>query len=85
MTCSVEAHPPVVHIHWLYNGTQHSHLRYNTRGLTSILKYQPRNRYDFGQLTCVAKNAVGEMVTPCHFEVIAHGKKNIQQGLKGLM
>ncbi|XP_064467554.1 hemicentin-2-like [Ornithodoros turicata] len=39
----------------------------------SVLRYQPRNRTEFGTLSCTARNAIGLMIRPCVFHVVLAG------------
>ena len=37
---------------------------------TSYATYKPRTENDYGQLLCIARNAIGKQETPCHFTLL---------------
>ncbi|KAH9416709.1 hypothetical protein DERP_012177 [Dermatophagoides pteronyssinus] len=75
IVCEVDARPSLVYFNWYHNGTAMSvnHHKYTTRGSQSVLMFMPRDRYDYGQLSCVAQNSIGKTKEPCVYTVIPFG------------
>lgn len=68
--CHVDAHPSVVAFNWFYNYTPAIHYRHHGKGLQSVLHFTPRDRWDYGPLTCVSRNPVGVAKEACQFQVL---------------
>lgn len=79
VVCEVHADPPPRSFKWKFNSSgetyELSKERHYKNGSRSVLHYTPIMDQDFGTLTCIGLNDVGEQVTPCVFQVILAGEK----------
>lgn len=78
LKCEVDANPPVVSFQWTFNNSgeqadvpQH---RFTSQGTVSRLNYTPVSDMDYGTLSCWGTNSVGQMKTPCVYQVVAAGR-----------
>ncbi|XP_076335860.1 contactin-5-like isoform X1 [Tachypleus tridentatus] len=80
VSCEVNADPDDVTFTWSVNNTEGSQelLSFDSSGLRSVARYIPRNKNDFGFLTCKGRNTVGEQIEPCIFTLIAVGPPSPQ-------
>ncbi|KPM09406.1 Immunoglobulin I-set domain containing protein 8, partial [Sarcoptes scabiei] len=67
--CNVDAKPPLINFEWLFNGHIINKFQFTQRGMQSILKFSPKIRFDSGEIICQARNLVGEMSQPCHYNI----------------
>lgn len=77
--CEVHADPPPRSFKWKFNSSGESFEipkdRYYKNGSqSSILHYTPIMDQDYGTLTCMGENDVGEQANPCIFQVILAGE-----------
>lgn len=78
VVCEVHADPPPRSFKWKFNSSGEMYElpkeRQFKNGSRSILHYTPIMDQDFGTLTCIGQNDVGEQVVPCVFQVILAGE-----------
>jgi hypothetical protein len=76
--CEVNADPPSRSFKWKFNSSgetyELSKERHYKNGSRSMLQYTPVMDQDFGTLTCLGQNEVGEQAVPCVFQVILAGE-----------
>lgn len=79
VVCEVHADPPPRSFKWKFNSSgetyELSKERHYKNGSKSILHYTPVMDQDYGTLTCIGSNDVGEQAIPCVFQVILAGKR----------
>ncbi|XP_042902502.2 nephrin-like [Parasteatoda tepidariorum] len=78
ISCSVDADPNEVNFTWTFNGSKRRELpgasgHRTDRGAESIIEYQPLTVTDYGVIQCHAKNAIGNMVKPCIYNIVPSG------------
>ncbi|KAK8773880.1 hypothetical protein V5799_011586 [Amblyomma americanum] len=79
--CDVEADPVPVTFSWGYRqgnrdyplGSEASFNTPSGQPLRSVLRYTPRHDADYGTLSCVASNVIGDGRRPCIFQVVPIG------------
>lgn len=80
VVCEVHADPPPRSFKWKFNSSGESYeipkeRHFKNGSQSSILHYTPVMDQDYGTLTCVGQNEVGEQTIPCVFQVILAGKE----------
>ncbi|KAL7041688.1 hypothetical protein ACKWTF_000854 [Chironomus riparius] len=72
--CDVHADPPPRSFRWKFNSSGETYElskdRHYRNGSRSNLQYTPIMDQDYGTLTCIGQNDVGEQAIPCVFQVI---------------
>ncbi|XP_076328672.1 cell surface glycoprotein MUC18-like isoform X2 [Tachypleus tridentatus] len=73
--CKVDAQPETVNFSWNFNSSAKSPeiFSVNSEGVISTASYIPRQKEDFGVLTCTGQNAVGIQDEPCQYNLIQVG------------
>jgi hypothetical protein len=78
VVCEVHADPPPRSFKWKFNSSgetfELSKERHYKNGSRSVLHYTPIMDQDYGTLTCIGQNEVGEQAVPCVFQVIHAGE-----------
>lgn len=78
VVCEVHADPPPRSFKWKFNSSgetfELSKERHYKNASRSILHYTPIMDQDYGTLTCIGQNEVGEQVVPCVFQVVLAGE-----------
>jgi hypothetical protein len=76
--CDVHADPPPRSFKWKFNSSGETYElskdRHYRNGSRSNLQYTPIMDQDYGTLTCLGQNEVGEQAVPCVFQVILAGE-----------
>jgi len=76
--CEVEAHPSAVSFRWFFNNSEHQewkdHGDFTQSGLKSQIEFLPKTSKDYGNLYCIAENAIGVQEEPCSFQIVPTGK-----------
>lgn len=85
--CHVTADPSDVTFLWQFNNSGESFdvspARFATaNGSISELMYTPASERDYGTLTCWGRNAIGQQVHPCVFQVVPACKYLIYRSYK---
>lgn len=80
VVCEVHADPPPRSFRWKFNSSGESYeipkeRLFKNGSQSSILHYTPIMDQDYGTLTCVGQNEVGEQTNPCVFQVILAGRQ----------
>ena len=57
--------------------TDIQHAQFTTDGSVSRLNYIAKTDLDYGTMTCLASNEVGESNKPCVFQIVRDGEQNI--------
>lgn len=78
VVCEVHADPPPRSFKWKFNSSgetfELSKERHYKNASRSLLHYTPIMDQDYGTLTCIGQNDVGEQVVPCVFQVVLAGE-----------
>ena len=78
ITCEVDAEPPYVRFHWMFNNsseaTQMQRSRFSNEALVSVLSFKPATDRDYGTLSCWGRNSAGTQKEMCSFIIQAAGK-----------
>ncbi|KAG0415592.1 hypothetical protein HPB47_007208 [Ixodes persulcatus] len=76
--CDVASEPKDVKFRWTFNNsaTKHDVTSFTSSGTRSVLYYTARKDSDYGTFQCLANNSVGEMKTPCYFQIVPAGPLN---------
>ncbi|KAK7592950.1 hypothetical protein V9T40_007702 [Parthenolecanium corni] len=78
VTCEVIANPADdMRFVWRFNNTSSSEelpLKQNSNGTRSFAEFEPKSEFDYGTLSCWARNALGETKEPCIFKIFPAGK-----------
>ena len=76
----MEAHPSAVSFRWFFNNSEHQewkdHGDFTQSGLKSQIEFLPKTSKDYGNLYCIAENAIGVQSEPCSFQIVPTGKSN---------
>ena len=77
-TFQVSAHPSAVSFRWFFNNSEHQewkdHADFSQSGLKSQIEFLPRTSKDYGNLYCIAENAIGIQSQPCSFQIVPTGE-----------
>lgn len=79
LQCDVDAEPNQVTFYWTSNNSTKNHLKFINKGLTSILTFEKITKDDIGNISCSARNIVGNQKEPCIFQIIAAGWYSIHK------
>ena len=78
LTFQVAAHPSAVSFRWFFNNSEHQewkdHADFSQSGLKSQIEFLPRTSKDYGNLYCIAENAIGVQSQPCSFQIVPTGE-----------
>ncbi|CAN7991781.1 unnamed protein product [Ixodes hexagonus] len=76
--CDVTSEPKDVKFRWMFNNsaTKHDVTSFTRSGTRSVLYYTARKDSDYGTFQCLANNSIGEMKTPCYFQIVPAGPLN---------
>ena len=76
----MEAHPSAVSFRWFFNNSEHQewkdHGDFTQSGLKSQIEFLPKTSKDYGNLYCIAENAIGVQEDPCSFQIVPTGEGN---------
>ena len=74
----MEAHPSAVSFRWFFNNSEHQewkdHGDFTQSGLKSQIEFLPKTSKDYGNLYCIAENAIGVQEEPCSFQIVPTGR-----------
>ena len=81
-TFQVSAHPSAVSFRWFFNNSEHQewkdHGDFSQSGLKSQIEFLPKTSKDYGNLFCLAENAIGVQEQPCSFQIVPTGESHSQ-------
>lgn len=77
--CEVDAEPSLgLTFRWTLNAsgseTSTEWASFTNNATTSIATYRPESSLDYGTLSCVAQNSIGQQVEACVYSVVPAGK-----------
>ena len=63
---------------WFFNNSEHQewkdHGDFTQSGLKSQIEFLPKTSKDYGNLYCIAENAIGVQEEPCSFQIVPTGR-----------
>ena len=63
---------------WFFNNSEHQewkdHGDFTQSGLKSQIEFLPKTSKDYGNLYCIAENAIGVQEDPCSFQIVPTGR-----------
>lgn len=78
IACEVIANPADdMRFVWRFNNTSSNEelpLKQNSNGTRSFAEFEPKSEFDYGTLSCWARNSVGETKEPCIFKIYPAGQ-----------
>ena len=81
----MSAHPSAVSFRWFFNNSEHQewkdHADFSQSGLKSQIEFLPKTSKDYGNLYCIAENAIGVQSEPCSFQIVPTGDAQLSSTL----
>lgn len=85
ITCEMEANPAEdVKFVWRFGNMSENtdlFLKQVSNGTRSFAEFQPKSEYDYGILSCWARNSLGETKQPCSYKIFSAGRYRLNTSM----